>query len=101
MWVLFHFPPATSTFYPQCVFRQATGFDCPGCGTTRALHELAHFRIKEAFVLNPMLFAIGALGVVAIPDVARRRRPSFLTRPWFAWGSLAAIVAWWIGRNVF
>jgi len=29
-----------STFLPQCTFKVLTGFDCPGCGLTRAMHSL-------------------------------------------------------------
>lgn len=100
-WVLFTFPPATTSFYPQCVFRGVTGLDCPGCGTTRALHHLLHLRFREAFAMNPMLFAIGIAGVFAFPDFARGRTPRFVMRPWFAWSTLVAVLAWWIGRNVF
>lgn len=99
-WVLYHYPPATSTFYPQCVFHQVTGLDCPGCGTTRALHALLHGRIGEAFRLNAMLFPLMLVGVFSAPSFLRGRTPAFVMNPWFAWGSFVVIVAWWIGRNL-
>ena len=37
-----------------------TGFDCPGCGSQRAFHELLHFNFRKAFAQN-------ALFVLAIP----------------------------------
>lgn len=99
-WLLYNFPPATTTFYPQCMFRVATGLECPGCGTTRALHALLHLRVGEAFALNPMLFAIGVAGLFGARDLVRGRTPRFVMAPWFAWGSLIAITAWWVGRNL-
>ena len=98
-WVLYTWPPAATPHYPQCVFRSATGLDCPGCGTTRALHELLHGRIGDAFRLNPMLFAIGAVALCALPSLARRRMPEFLSRPWFGWTALAVVAGYWIVRN--
>ena len=99
-YVLFAFAPETHAFYPRCAFKVLTGFDCPGCGTTRALHHLLHGELGAAFRLNPMLFAfIGVFGI-SVPSLARGERPRFIDRPWFGWTCFAAIVAWWIGRNV-
>ncbi|HKR65370.1 MAG TPA: DUF2752 domain-containing protein [Thermoanaerobaculia bacterium] len=100
-WVLYHYPPATSTFYPHCAFHDWTGLDCPGCGTTRALHELLHGRIGNAFRLNAMLFPLMLTGAFAAPDFLRGRTPAFIMKPWFGWGSFAVITAWWIGRNLW
>lgn len=100
VWVLYTFPPASSSFYPRCVFRQLTGLDCPGCGTTRALHALLHGRIGEAFRLNAMLFALMIVAILGAPSFLRGRTPAFMTHKWFGWGSFVVVVAWWIGRNV-
>jgi len=52
---LFVFEPGRSGFFPPCMFRLVTGMQCPGCGTTRALHEITHAHLKAAFMLNPLL----------------------------------------------
>ena len=57
---LFVFEPGRSGFFPPCPFRALTAFTCPGCGTTRALHQLLHGHIQTAFMLNPLL-------LIAIP----------------------------------
>jgi Protein of unknown function (DUF2752) len=36
----------------ECGFRAKYGFDCPGCGGTRAFDRAAHGRFGEAFRLN-------------------------------------------------
>ena len=100
-WVLYTFAPTAYGFYPRCVFKSATGWDCPGCGTTRALHHLLHGRFAEAFHYNPMLFAMMGVAFCALPSVARGEQPRFLMQPWFAWTAFAVLMAWWIGRNLF
>lgn len=99
-WVLYTFPPATTPWYPQCTFRVLTGYDCPGCGITRALHHLLHGRVEEAFLLNPMLFAAAFVAACALPSLFRGERPGFLSKPWFGWGSLTVLCGWWVVRNV-
>src|SRR5215467_1289585 len=54
----FVFDPGHTGFFPICPFRALTGFTCPGCGSTRALHQLLHGNFSAAFKLNP-LFLIG------------------------------------------
>lgn len=100
-WVLYTFPPVTAGFYPQCAFRQLTGLDCPGCGSTRALHALLHGRVGEAFLFNPFLFAVMLLGAIALPGMLRSQPPRFLYSRWFGWGSFVVVMTWWIGRNVY
>ena len=52
---LFVFEPGRSGFFPPCMFRSLTGLTCPGCGTTRALHQIVHGHFVAAFMLNPLL----------------------------------------------
>ena len=47
-----------SGFFPGCPFRLLTGFTCPGCGTTRALHQILHGHFDTAFTLNPLLLLL-------------------------------------------
>ncbi|MFD0477703.1 DUF2752 domain-containing protein [Nonomuraea thailandensis] len=39
--------------YPTCPFLWATGLYCPGCGTLRTVHALAHLDPVAALGLNP------------------------------------------------
>ncbi|MDP9193108.1 MAG: DUF2752 domain-containing protein [Acidobacteriota bacterium] len=100
-WVLYTFPPVTTAFYPQCVFKQASGLDCPGCGTTRALHALLHGRFGEALRLNAMLFALMIAGGFAVPGILRGETPRFLYTRWFGWGSFVVVTGWWVVRNIW
>ena len=93
-YVLYTFDPSISRFYPPCAFRALTGLQCPGCGSTRALHQLLHGNVAVAFRMNPMLFvASGAAVMFAI-------RPALLTRPWVAWTAAGTLLAWSVLRNL-
>ena len=56
-------PNAADSVYPGCMFNALTGLYCPGCGTTRALHALAHFDVPGAMTMNPLL-------VLSLPVIA-------------------------------
>src|ERR1051325_8664645 len=57
---LFLFEPGKTGFFPVCIFRLLTGFTCPGCGSTRAMHQLLHGHVLAAFMLN-------SLFLIAVP----------------------------------
>jgi hypothetical protein len=98
-WVVYTFAPTQYRFYPRCPFFLLTGMQCPGCGTTRALHQLLHGNIEAAFRLNPMLFVLLAVALCAVPSIVRGRTPQFLMQPWFAWGAFFVLTGYWIVRN--
>jgi hypothetical protein len=84
--LLYFFSPEDVSFYPRCGLFALTGLHCPGCGSLRALHHLAHGRINAALDANALLVITVAL--VAAWSVVRliRRRPlipaTFTPRPW-------------------
>jgi hypothetical protein len=92
--ILYRYDPSTVHFYPRCVFHSLTGLQCPGCGTTRALHHLLHGDVAGAFRLNAMLFVVVPFGALA--SASRR----FATHPLTGWGAVVVTVVWWIGRNL-
>ena len=98
-WVLYTFAPTAYGFYPSCPFKLITGLECPGCGTTRALHHLLHGRVAEAFRFNPMLFVLMAVALCAVPAVVRGEQPRFLQQTWFAWTAFFVLTGYWIVRN--
>jgi len=42
---------------PGCPFRAVLGFDCPGCGSTRAMLRLTHFDLLGAMNYNALCIA--------------------------------------------
>jgi hypothetical protein len=102
--LLFLFDPARHAFYPVCLFKKTTGYDCPGCGGLRSVHQLLRGDIWQAFQLNAMvvvalpLFAVGALirGVIVARGVPRRARGFWVG----AWLLVAGIVVFGVLRNL-
>ena len=92
--ILYRFDPATAHFYPPCLFHALTGLQCPGCGTTRALHHLLHGDVAGAFRLNGMLFAVAPFAALA---TAFRR---LATHPITGWAAVGVTMVWWVGRNL-
>lgn len=102
--VLYRFDPATTGGYPPCVWKSTTGWDCPGCGSTRAAHQLMHGETAAAFRLNPV-FVVGIplVGLIwcferwlasrTSPEAGRRR-----VRIW-AWLLAAVGIAFGVWRN--
>lgn len=102
--VLFFLEPGKSPLLPGCLFRALTGFTCPGCGTTRALHQLVHGNFSAAFQFNPILilslpFLLYALlrytnAVVRGQPINRNSLPAR-----YIWAIFGIVLSFWIFRN--
>jgi len=101
---LFFFEPGKSGFFPGCPFRFLTGFTCPGCGTTRALHQILHGHIYTAFTLNPLLLLslpfllIALLRYSVIVMRGGIPRGNALPAP-YIYAIFFVILSFWIFRN--
>lgn len=102
--VAYAFNPDGGAFpYPRCLFRQLTGWQCPGCGSARALHALLHGRPLQAFAFNPALPFMVALGAGALAVDRKgspRLRRALFSAPAVA-ALLAAVIVWTVCRNLF
>ena len=102
---LFVFEPGKSGFFLPCPFRFLTGFTCPGCGATRALHQILHGHFETAFMLNPLfLLAIPFLlsALIRYSVIVMRGgvpRPNALPAP-FIYAIFFIILSFWIFRNM-
>jgi hypothetical protein len=95
--MLYCVDPAGSQLFPPCMFHKYTGLYCPGCGSTRSLHQLAHGNLLEAIRLNPLTVAAVAAGCVG---AGWRRSRSVAEKPWFAWFVVTMVVVFAIVRNI-
>lgn len=84
--------------FPSCPFRALTGLDCPGCGSLRALYELAHGHVVAALDHNAFLVVFLPFGaLVWLRAVTGGRSPSRVLPGW-VW--LALVAAWGVIRNL-
>ena len=60
-----------------CLFKAATGHECPGCGLTRAFQALLVGQFSEAWHFNPLAFFI--LPVLVILLIVEFRKTYHLT----------------------
>lgn len=102
--ILFWFDPARHAFYPVCLFHRVTGLDCPGCGGLRALHQLLHGQLLEAFRLNPIVVtAIPLVGWLGIRSWINRRRGGRAGQTsvlWVIWVLVVLLVVFAVARNL-
>ena len=103
---LFFFNPALphNQFFPKCPFRLVTGWQCPGCGSTRAFYQLLHLHPVAAFKLNPLIMltlpfiVYGFLGFTRSAITGKPYRRLFIP-PFYLWAWLALLLFFWVFRN--
>jgi hypothetical protein len=91
---------------PICGFHATTGLHCPGCGATRATHELLHGRFLGALHYNALwictlplavYMGISELGLVA---VGRPLPGNLPCKPWLFVALGAIAVLFFVLRNL-
>jgi hypothetical protein len=103
--LLWWFDPAEAHL-PLCTFRVVTGLQCPGCGATRATHELLHGRFVAAWHLNALWVLMLPVAVYAAASelrtlAGRRPLPGDLARqPWFWVAVVTATTVFFVVRNL-
>jgi hypothetical protein len=70
---LYFVDPATSPFAPPCLFTAIFGVRCPGCGSLRALHALAHGDLSAALAFNaPLVIALPVVVLLLLIPLLRK-----------------------------
>lgn len=98
--------PNEAGHYPSCPFLVISGFYCPGCGSLRAIHALAHLDIGTALSLN--VFTVLVMIPIAVFHYGRWAAERYLGRsvrkrmvpPVFIWTLFFGLLAFWFLRNL-
>lgn len=102
--IYFYFDPSDSAFFPRCPFLSLTGYQCPGCGSQRAIHALLHGDFAAAWEKNAMLVAsLPLLFLLVFSEMTRTRLPRLYRKvnsEIVIKGCFVVVVAWWILRNL-
>jgi hypothetical protein len=89
------FDPLSCRLFPRCLLHSWTGLYCPGCGTARALAQLAHGHWLAAIQLNPVtILGLPLLGALYVTGRLER------TKPIWIWSFLAVMVVFGVLRNL-
>jgi ABC-type Na+ efflux pump permease subunit len=90
---------------PLCPFKAVTGLDCPGCGGTRAAHQLFTGNLGAALSFNvlavlaiPFLLWALFVSLTAMLGGPRWRNVSLLS-PWTR-VAVVVIAVFWVARNL-
>jgi hypothetical protein len=94
-----------SVFYPQCAFKSLTGYDCPGCGLTRAMHALVTGHPGRAIDHNIFIVLIAPLALYTYFVWLSRslfgwELPYVKFPRWSAYALLPLVVVFWVVRNL-
>ncbi|MDO5608438.1 MAG: DUF2752 domain-containing protein [Capnocytophaga sp.] len=99
-------PSDSNVFFPRCPSVTFLGLYCPGCGSQRAVHQLLHADIAQAFRYNPLLvivfplllYAVGIMLYNAIFD--KKIRISLFYNNVFVFSFFLLVIVYFIARNL-
>ncbi|MEV5896723.1 DUF2752 domain-containing protein [Nonomuraea fuscirosea] len=91
--------------YPTCPFLMITKLYCPGCGTLRTMHALAHLDPVAALGLNPLAMAMIPFllfwwGRWVLRSWQGRPRRTTLAHPAWLWVFIGVVMVYWVVRNL-
>jgi hypothetical protein len=91
-------------YRPLCPFYVLTGYWCPGCGSSRALHAITHGDLAEAMARNPVTtlalpVLVGWWGWWLFRSATGRPR-TWVAPSTVIWLLLGTVVAFWVLRNL-
>ncbi|MEN6521001.1 MAG: DUF2752 domain-containing protein [Armatimonadota bacterium] len=93
--------PNISRYLPPCPFHALTGLYCPGCGSTRAMHQLLHVHILAALDLNPlMVISLPFLLYSSLKQAFMQSKPEQPVKAIWVWSIFVVIIIYGIMRNI-
>lgn len=98
-------PSAAGNRFLPCPFKLLTGWDCPGCGSQRMLHELTHLRLAAALHDNAAAvaatpFLLYTFLAWTLATYTTRRLPRWRPGPRAVGLLAAAVLTWGVARNL-
>lgn len=102
--VVYAFFDPSKYFFPRCPFLMVTGWQCPGCGSQRAIHALLTGDFAAAWHYNAMfLILIPVIGLMLFSEAMRDRWPRlnrWLTSTAMVVVLVLLLAAWMVVRNL-
>lgn len=104
--VYYRYDPSKYGLFPKCPFYSLTGYNCPGCGSQRAIYNLLHGNFKQAASYNLLLvLSLPLLAVhffCKLKSVIQQKdiRLKLLYNPLTPKIIFVVVVIFWIARNI-
>lgn len=106
LYIIWRVNPVDAVWMPKCLIHSLTGWQCPGCGITRAIHATLHGDFRRAIAYNyflllslPYLMAVATVSL--IPSLKRRRRlVRIVAGPELAVTYVVLFCVWFVVRNL-
>jgi hypothetical protein len=91
-------PHRPDSVFPPCPFKLLTGWNCPGCGGLRMVHDLLHGDLAAAVVDN--VFLLLGLPALALWVLGRRSRGKSVVNTPMIVITMVLVVGWMVVRNL-
>ncbi len=105
LFVFFRYSPTEHNFFPRCVFHLVSGWDCPGCGGQRALHQLLHGNLGLALRQNALFILLLPVGGwyllrFVLQKSTGRTLPSPFSHHLWPWILCVIVISFGLVRNL-
>ena len=102
----YFYNPSNNSLFLPCPFKLISGYNCPGCGSQRAIHQLLHGNLISAFKLNPLMvvslplifYGLGTRAYNYIFESSHRVKIFYSNLFIYSYFSIAVI--YWVLRNL-
>ena len=82
-----------------CIFKEITGFYCPGCGITRMLFSILKLDFYQAFRYNPLVFILLIVYIVYL--IIKLIKHKDINIPEYVYYIvIGLLLIYWIIRNI-
>lgn len=96
-----YFDPTHSVIAPKCPFWLLTGWQCPGCGSQRAIHCFLNGRLLEGIRYNYLLLPSLIYVIVLTISPSGSKLRNAMTSSAACITILVVFLMWWLLRNLF
>ena len=101
LFFIYHFiDPAHSPYAPKCPFWLMTGYQCPGCGSQRAIHAFLNGHLWEGIQYNYLLLPSLAYLLLLVLAPKDGKMIRILTSSTACWILFTVYMVWWVIRNL-
>lgn len=105
IFIYYTYNPEEYVAFPKCLLYHMTGFQCPSCGTQRAIYSILNGNFKDALRYNTFLilalpYAIGIIYAIIFKSNIANTLRKYLLHRYTIYTYIILYFLWWIIRNV-